>query len=439
MLAAVRVTLPRSGSDWPDLEARMRSYAAGDVDWRNARTAVYVFHAGDDVLDVAKDAYSLYQSENALGPGAFPSLKRMEEEVVGIGLSLLHAPEGARGNMTSGGTESIMLAVKTCRDEARARGVDTNGWRSSRRSRCTPPSTRPRTTSDCASCACRSRRTSAPTSARWPTRSRRRTLMLVGSAPCFPYGVIDPIEELADLALARGIWLHVDACVGGYFAPFARMNGVPVPPLRFEVPGVRSISADLHKYGYAAKGASTVFHRTEAQWQHQVFAFDDWPAGGMMTPTVGRHAPRRRHRLGLGRAPLPRRRRLPREGAPGRRDAREADERRSTRWTASHARRAAARPLHLRRDDLDPFAIWARMVKRGWFTGLCTEPRGIHLMLSPAHAQRRGPVPGRSRASLREVRAQRRERRGREGELRLILRAKLLVIRITTAGGAFRR
>ena len=110
-MAEMRPELPTHGTDWKTLRERLVALGDHDVDWRSARAAVYVFHAGDDVLDVAKDAYALYQSENALGPGAFPSLKRMEEDVVGMGLSLLHAPEGARGNMTSGGTESIMLAV----------------------------------------------------------------------------------------------------------------------------------------------------------------------------------------------------------------------------------------------------------------------------------------------------------------------------------------
>ena len=102
--------------------------------------------------------------------------------------------------------------------------------------------------------------------------------MLVGSAPCFPYGLIDPISELGKLARERNLWLHVDACVGGYFAPFARMNGADLEPFDFEVDAVRTISADLHKYGYAAKGASTLLHRDEAQREHQVFHFATGPA-----------------------------------------------------------------------------------------------------------------------------------------------------------------
>lgn len=113
-----------------------------------------------------------------------------------------------------------------------------------------------------------------------------QTIMLVGSAPNFPHGIIDPIEALGEVAASRDIWLHTDASVGGYFAPFARMNGVPVPPFDFEVPAVRSISADLHKYGYAAKGASTVLFRSEDIYRHMPFANNHWSGAPMTTPTL---------------------------------------------------------------------------------------------------------------------------------------------------------
>ena len=119
--------LPEQGRDWESLQKELVELGKGDVDWRSARTAVYVFNAGEDVLRVAKDSYALYQSENALGPAAFPSLKRMEADVISMGLGLLNAPEGACGNMTSGGSESIFMAVKTCRDQARAQGRVADG------------------------------------------------------------------------------------------------------------------------------------------------------------------------------------------------------------------------------------------------------------------------------------------------------------------------
>lgn len=386
-MSATRSTLPQQGSDWPSLRERMRELGARDADWRRARTAVYVFHAGDDVLQVAKEAYALYQSENALGPVAFPSLRQMEDDVVGMALSLLHAPEAARGSMTSGGTESILLAVKACRDQARARGVDTAGAEI-----VAPRSVHPAFDKAAAYLGLRVVRTPVAEDLRADVGAMaeaigERTLMLVGSAPCFPYGLVDPIEELSALALERELWLHVDACVGGYFAPFARMNGIPVPSFDFELPGVRSISADLHKYGYAAKGASTILHRSEDQWQHQGFQFDDWPAGGMWTPTLAGTRP--------GGAIASAWAVMHYLGVDGYREkVRRVCE---TRERLVEAIRAmpelctyGAPQLGLfiyGARELDPFAIWGRMAKRGWFTGLTTEPRAIHLMLSPAHAE----------------------------------------------------
>ena len=112
------------------------------------------------------------------------------------------------------------------------------------------------------------------------------TIMLVGSAPSFPYGVTDPIADLSALAQDTGLWLHVDACVGGYVAPFMRELDPEVTPYNFSLAGVRSMSADLHKYGYAAKGASTVLYRDKSDRDRQVFTFDEWPCGTMVTPTL---------------------------------------------------------------------------------------------------------------------------------------------------------
>ena len=113
-----------------------------------------------------------------------------------------------------------------------------------------------------------------------------RTIMLVGSAPQFAHGVIDPISDLAQLALEHDLWLHVDACVGGFIAPFARALGRPIPPFDFSVPGVSSMSADLHKYGFTAKGASTFLLADQANRKHQVFEFDDWSRGHYSSPTI---------------------------------------------------------------------------------------------------------------------------------------------------------
>ncbi|MDG2336270.1 MAG: aspartate aminotransferase family protein [Myxococcota bacterium] len=381
-----RGKLPEHGRDWDALRAHMESLREGDADWRNARTAVYIFNAGEEVSRVAREAYALYQAENGLGPLAFPSLKRMEDEVVGIGLDLLHGPAGGCGNMTAGGSESILMAVKTCRDQAAAKGRNVVGARV-----VVPASAHLAFDKACHYLGLEIVRVPLAADYRADPEAIAEalddtTLMIVGSAPCFPYGLIDPIERLSDLALEAGVWLHVDACVGGYFAPFARMNGVDVPPFDFELPGVASISADLHKYGYAAKGASTIFHRSEEQREFQVFESGNWPGGHMRTPTAAGTRPGGAiasawavlHALGV-------------EGY--REKARIVCETRARMMAAIDALpdfRTYGEPklglFLFGSETLDPFKVYGRLLARGWFSGVVTEPKAIHQMLSPAHA-----------------------------------------------------
>ena len=381
-----RPALPKSGTDWDSLRARMQALGEGDADWRSARTAVYIFNAGEDVLSVAKEAYAMYQSENGLGPLAFPSLKRMEEDVIGIGLGLLGGPEGACGNLTSGGSESILMAVKTCRDQAAAAGRNVVGARV-----VVPVSAHLAFDKACHYLGLEIVRVPLAEDRRADPVAMAKavdanTLMLVGSAPCFPYGLIDPIEALSDIAQDRGLWLHVDACVGGYFAPFARMNGVDLPGFDFSLPGVASISADLHKYGYAAKGASTIFHRSEAQRAFQGFESGAWPGGHMKTPTAAGTRP--------GGAIASAWAVLHYLGEEGYREkARIVCETRARMMDAINALpdlRTYGEPqlgLFLYgSESLDTFQIYGRMLARGWFSGVVTEPRAIHQMLSPAHA-----------------------------------------------------
>ncbi len=377
-------SIPEKGANWETVRRELESFGKGDADWRSARTAVYVFNPGEDVMRVAKDAYALYQSENALGPLAFPSLKRMEDDVIAMGLSLLHGPEGACGNMTSGGTESILMAVKSCRDQARAQGRDTSGAEI-----LAPVSAHPAFDKAAHYLGLRVVRVPVARDLRADVPAMAeaigsRTLMLVGSAPCFPYGVIDPIGALGELARERELWLHVDACVGGYFAPFARMNGIDVPPFDFDVSGVCSMSADLHKYGYAAKGASTVFHRSEEQRAHQIFEFGNWPGGHMTTPTLAGTRP--------GGAIAGAWAVLHYLGVDGYREkARQVTRAREllTQGLARIGLHVLGEPklglLAYRSDDLDMRAVYGQLFRKGWFSGFTTDPASVHLMLSPAH------------------------------------------------------
>lgn len=362
----------------------MIAAGAGDVQWRDGKAAVYVFNAGADIEGIQHDAYVLYMSENGLGPAAFPSLKGMESAVVGYGLSLLHAPEGAVGHMTTGGTDSITMALKAARDHARAKGLD------GRLNIVLPRSAHPAFDKAAMLMEIEVRRTPLTQFLADPAAMEAavddRTAMVVGSAPCFPYGLIDPIEPLSALAVRRGLWLHVDACVGGYIAPFVRMNGGEVRAFDFELPGVQSISADLHKYGYCAKGASTVFFRSEELRRHMPFTVADWPGGPMTTPTLAGTRP--------GGAISAAYAVMTYLGVEGYRDRhRLVTEARAKieEGVAARGFRVCGRPqlgiVAFSHETYDCRGLWILMRRRGWFTSMTSEPPGLHVMLSPVHAQ----------------------------------------------------
>ena len=278
--------LPAKGIPWPELQSQLSEAGKNDVDWRNGRVPMFIHYAGDDVLEVAKQAYLMYFSENGLGLRAFGSLAQFEREVVEMGLGLLHGGEGTRGAMTTGGTESIFLAVKAARDLALKRRPGIGRPQIVMASSAHPAFDKAahfmglqlvRTPLRADFCA----DPDAIAAAITPD-----TVMVVGSVPAFPHGVVDPIDQIAAVARARGVWMHVDACVGGYFAPFAQQLGVALPDWDFAVPGVTSISADLHKYGYAAKGASTLFFRDAESFAGMGWTFDNWPRGQYFTHTL---------------------------------------------------------------------------------------------------------------------------------------------------------
>ncbi len=375
--------LPERGVPWSELEPRMRDLAKGDVKWRDGRTGMYIFNAGEDVARVKKEAYAMFSEENGLGPAAFPSLAQMEREVVAAGISLLNAPPGAAGAMTSGGTDSIFLAVKTARDHARAkRGL--NGALNI----VAPASVHPAFDKACMTMDIEMRR--IPTKdyfadvAAMEAAIDADTLMIVGSAPCFPYGLIDPIEALGELAERKKLWLHVDACVGAYIAPFVRMNGADLPPFDFAVPGVWSISGDLHKYGYASKGASTVFFRSEALKDFMLFDAGPWPLGRMITPTLAGTRPG-----GAIAAAWAVMNFLGVEGYKQKQgevtQAREKIETGVKKLGFEVLGKPQLGIVSFSHPEIDALRIYAQMHKRGWFTAALVEPRALHLMLSPKH------------------------------------------------------
>jgi glutamate/tyrosine decarboxylase-like PLP-dependent enzyme len=269
-------TLPAHGTARDELLARLREERTGDLDWRGGRAFSLVYHHDDPELEALQhEVASMFLHENALNPFRYRTLLRMEGEILDMACALFGA---SAGSLSSGGTESIFLAVQTARDAARARGV-------------TEPelvcaaTAHPAFAKACSYLDVRPRRLPTRADGRADPAAvaaaidPERTALVVVSAPCYPFGVIDPIAEIAGLAAAQGVPCHVDACLGGYLLPFWERLGEPVPPWDFRVEGVTSLSADLHKYGYCFKGVSTVLYRDRDLYRRQVFMFDDWPGG----------------------------------------------------------------------------------------------------------------------------------------------------------------
>ncbi len=277
-------TLPKTGTPKDAVLQQLRSLHTDDAKWKDGRTFSLVYFAGDEVSQLLKEAYSEFIAENGLSPMAFPSLRQMECEVVSMAAGLLGGDDDVAGTMTSGGTESIMMAVKAAREWGRKeKGLK-------RPHVIVPASAHP--AFDKAVHYFDVDYDHAPLLpdfrvdvAAMEKLIRPETVLLVGSAPSYPQGVVDDITTIGALAKRRGLLCHVDACLGGFFLPFARKLGQPLPPFDFAVDGVTSMSADLHKYGYAAKGASVVLYRTGALRRHQFFTYAGWNGGLYASPS----------------------------------------------------------------------------------------------------------------------------------------------------------
>jgi len=278
-------SLPQGGRGVDDVIAELVEKRTGDVRWEDGRTFGMVYDGGPGVREVAERAAALYLHENALNTVAFPSLGAIQAEVVAWTAELLHGPPTAAGFLTSGGTESILCAVKAARERAKAERNITSpemivaesahaafhkaahlfgltlhkvavgdDWRA-----------------DVGAMA---------------DQVNENTVLLVGSAPQYPQGVIDDIPAIAALADAAGANCNVDACMGGFVLPFAELLGRDVAPWDFRVDGVTSISADIHKLGYVPKGVSVILHRTKELRRYQTFVFDGWLGGFYASPNL---------------------------------------------------------------------------------------------------------------------------------------------------------
>lgn len=271
--------IPASGTEKAELLKKMAALRQDDARWQEGKTWSLVYHLDEDHTQLLKDAHNLFFSENYLNPMAFPSIKRMESEVVRMTASLLHGDESAVGAMTSGGTESIFLAVYAARERARKR----KPWL--RKPEMIVPASIHVAFGKAAhylgirliSTPLKADFTADP--AAMARRISSRTILLAASAPQYPHGVLDPIAEIGQLAARHQLPFHVDSCIGGFMLPWLEQQGYPVAPFDFRVPGVTSISADVHKFGYAAKGASVLVYRNMDYFRHQFYIATEWPGG----------------------------------------------------------------------------------------------------------------------------------------------------------------
>ncbi|MBO9128548.1 aspartate aminotransferase family protein [Bacillus sp. 165] len=277
-------SIPEKGRPYEEILEELDRFGKDDPLYKEGKTWSLVYYLDKEYTKFLEDAYAKYFSANGLNPTAFKSLKRLEKEVLKFTAELFHVDDNACGVMTSGGTESCLLAVKTYRDLGRAKGIK-------KPEMIIPETAHVAWDKGAEYFGVKIRR--APLASDYGVdvdavkkRINKNTIMILGSAPEYPHGIIDPIEQLGELAQKHDIPLHVDACVGGYILPFIEANGTSLPLWDFRVPGVTSISADIHKYGFAAKGASCILYRNIDYFKYQIFVNEDWPGGVFASPAL---------------------------------------------------------------------------------------------------------------------------------------------------------
>ena len=270
--------MPSNGWSADDVFAGLEAMRTRDVRWREGRAFSLAYHAGSEALAVAEEAYRRFSGENALSTDAFPSLKQIQAEVVAMAGVWLGATPSSAGFMTSGGTESILMAVKAARDRLLAE-------RQIRQPNMVMP------TSAHAAFAkaggyfgVEVRRVAVGSDwradvAAMQSRVDKNTVLIVGSAPQYPQGVVDDIVGIAKVATDAQINCHVDACMGGVTLAYLQRLGENIAPWNLQVPGVSSISVDLHKFGYTSKGASVIMYASKHLRSFQGFITDDWLGG----------------------------------------------------------------------------------------------------------------------------------------------------------------
>jgi sphinganine-1-phosphate aldolase len=284
--------IPETGRERSAILGEMEAMRAHEeLVWKEGFVSGAVYHGDAEHIAFLNRVYAINSQSNPLHADVWPSTSKFEAEIVAMTADMLGGSgQDVHGTLSSGGTESILLAMKTYRDWARQKKGITD-----------PEMILPVTAHAAFDKACQyfhikpvyipfdsNYRADVEAAKKAVTAN---TIVIVGSAPSFPHGAIDPIEELSELARAHGIGFHTDACLGAFVLPWAEKLGYPVPPFDFRLPGVTSMSADTHKYGYAAKGTSVILYRGRELLHHQYYTATDWPGGLYFSPTFAGSRP----------------------------------------------------------------------------------------------------------------------------------------------------
>ncbi|KOS18559.1 Sphingosine-1-phosphate lyase [Escovopsis weberi] len=286
------LSLPKEGLPEETVRAELDALASMDhTRWEDGFVSGAVYHGGEDLMRLQTEAFGKFTVANPIHPDVFPGVRKMEAEVVSMVLNMFHAPTGAAGATTSGGTESILMACLAARQKAyHERGITEPEM--------ILPSTAHtafRKAGDYFKIKIHYVDCPAPTyqvDVRRVSRLvNRNTVLLVGSAPNFPHGIIDDISALSKLALRKKINLHVDCCLGSFVIACLDKAGFETQPFDFRLKGVTSISCDTHKYGFAPKGNSTILYRSAAQRAYQYFVSPDWSGGVYASPGMAGSRP----------------------------------------------------------------------------------------------------------------------------------------------------
>jgi sphinganine-1-phosphate aldolase len=376
--------IPERGLDENFLIEKLTGFARKEnVPWKEGKVSGAVYYGDEPLLSFYDKLYHIVSQTNALHPDIWPSISKFEREIVSMSSSLMKGDDGTRGSVSSGGTESILLAMKTYRDYFRKKKNITEP------EIILPSSAHPAFLKACEYFSIKPVITGLDRDFRADIEKikeniNNNTIGIIGSAPNFPFGTFDPIPEIAEISMDRGIGMHVDACLGGFIDPFVRDSGYKIVDFDFSVEGVTSISMDTHKYGYAPKGTSVILYKNSEFFQHQLYANATWQGGIYFSPTLlGSRAgypivAAWAAMLLMGYSGY-------KKAAKEILDAGDYIKKSVRRMNGLKIIGEPLWVIAITSGEIDPYLVWEAMGKNGWMLNGLSNPAGFHIALTHRH------------------------------------------------------